>query len=76
MELKILEEKKGKMVFELIGSTHTLCNMLKTELWSSKGIKSASYVIRHPLVGHPEFIVESDKKDFEKLSETFRKEVR
>ena len=33
MEMKVIEEKKGKLVFELSGASHTICNILKKELW-------------------------------------------
>jgi DNA-directed RNA polymerase subunit L len=91
MELNVIEEKKGKMIFELVGASHTLCNILKKELWNDKHIKNAGYTIKHPLIGKPEFLVETDgedprkvvsatclriKKDFEKFSEEFKKEVK
>jgi DNA-directed RNA polymerase subunit L len=91
MEMKVLEEKKGKLVFELDGASHTICNVLKKELWKDKHIKNVGYTIRHPLVGKPEFIVETDgedprkivastcqktKKEFEKLAAEAKKEVK
>ena len=32
MEIQVIEEKKNKIVFELDGTTHTFCNLLKQEL--------------------------------------------
>ena len=60
MELKILEEKKNKLVFELKGENHTFCNALKQELWNDKHVKAAGYNIAHPLIGIPKFVVETD----------------
>jgi DNA-directed RNA polymerase subunit L len=60
MKLKILEDKKNKLVFELKGETHTFCNALKHELWNDKHIKIAGYNIAHPLIGVPKFVVETD----------------
>lgn len=60
MELKIIEEKKNKLIFELKGETHTFCNALKQELWNDKHVRAASYNIAHPLIGVPKFIVETD----------------
>jgi len=91
MEINVLEEKKGRLVFELSGSSHTICNILKKELWNDKHIKNVGYTIRHPLIGKPEFIVETDgddprkivssatqkiKKDMEKFAEDFKKEAK
>ena len=91
MEINVLEEKKGKIVFELSGASHTICNILKKELWKEKHIKNVGYTIRHPLIGKPEFIVETEgedprkivasacqriKKEFEKFGSEAKKEVK
>lgn len=90
MEMKIIEEKKGKMIFELGGASHTICNILKKELWNNKHIKNVGYLIRHPLIGKPEFIIETDgeeprkviisacqkiDKELDNFSDEFKKEV-
>ncbi len=62
MELNILEDKKKRLVFELKGEKHTLCNALRDELWNDKAVKAAAYNISHPLVGIPKFVVETDGK--------------
>jgi DNA-directed RNA polymerase subunit L len=67
MEIKVIEEKKGRMIFELNGVSHTICNLLKKELWSNKHIKNVGYTIKHPLVGKPEFTVETDGEDSKKI---------
>ncbi|MBR9691521.1 DNA-directed RNA polymerase subunit L [Candidatus Woesearchaeota archaeon] len=66
MKLKVLEEKKNKMVFELKGESHTFCNALKQELWNDKHVKIAGYNIAHPLIGVPKFIVETDGNESSK----------
>ncbi|MBN2458925.1 DNA-directed RNA polymerase subunit L [Candidatus Woesearchaeota archaeon] len=60
MEIKILEDNKKRLVFELIGADHTLCNSLKKELWSDSATRAASYKIEHPLIGIPKFIVDTN----------------
>lgn len=59
MELTILENKKGRMVFELHGADHTICNALRDELWNDKTVTVATYAIEHPLKAIPKFIVEA-----------------
>ncbi|MCK5283356.1 MAG: DNA-directed RNA polymerase subunit L [Nanoarchaeota archaeon] len=88
MEINVIEEKKGKIIFELNGVSHTICNILKNELWKDKHIKEVGYTIRHPLVGKPEFTIETDgedprkivastcqkiEKEFDKFSSEFKK---
>jgi DNA-directed RNA polymerase subunit L len=60
MEINVLEDKPKKMIFELKGETHTLCNALREELWNDKAITVSAYNISHPLVGVPKFIIETD----------------
>lgn len=62
MELNILEDKKKRLVFELKGEGHTLCNSLREELWNDKTITVSAYNINHPLVGIPKFIIETKGK--------------
>lgn len=92
MEIKILEDKKNKIIFESEGLGHTFCNVLKKELWNDGHVKVATYSVRHPLVSNPKMIVETDgsltaknallaavqrlKKASEKFKKEFSKEVR
>jgi len=59
MEFKVTSEDKHKITFELIGETHTFCNALKTELQQIKGVDIATYRINHPLLGVPQFQIET-----------------
>lgn len=63
MEIKVLESAKKRLVFELKGADHTICNVLKTELWKDKDIDVATYSIEHPLIGIPRIIVETKSGD-------------
>lgn len=60
MEINILEDKAKKLVFEIKGEDHTLCNALREELWNDKAITVSAYNIDHPLVGIPKFFVETN----------------
>ena len=87
MEIKVLEDKKNRFVFEVDGLGHTLINILKTELWNDNNIKVATYSLKHPQIGKPKFILETDGNAsprvaltsaigrLKKLSEKFKKEV-
>lgn len=92
MELNIIEETPKRLVFEIKGESHTFCNSLKNELWKNAHVKIASYLIKHPLIGIPKFILETDgnikprkalldasealKRDTEKLRAQFKKEIK
>ena len=63
MEIKILDDKKNKLIIEVKGADHTLCNSLKAELWNDKHVKIATYSIRHPQISVPQMIVETDGEE-------------
>ena len=59
MKFNVIQESKNKLIFTLEGETHTFCNLLKEELRRIKEVKIATYSIDHPLVGKPEFQIET-----------------
>ena len=63
MEIKILDDKKNKLMIEVKGTDHTLCNAIKTELWEDKHVKTATYSIRHPQISVPQMIIETDGEE-------------
>ncbi|MBR9702679.1 DNA-directed RNA polymerase subunit L, partial [Candidatus Woesearchaeota archaeon] len=63
MEINVLEKKKNRLVFEIKGADHTLCNALKDELWNDKDVSAAAYSIDHPMKAVPKFIIETKKND-------------
>ena len=60
MEIKILEQSKNKLEFELIGEDHTFCNLFKDALNEDSTVKVATYKIEHPLISSPAFLIEAD----------------
>ena len=86
MEFEVLEETKTKLVFKLKDETHTFCNLLKDELYNTKGVVVATYKIDHPLIGVPEFLIETKGteprtvlkealKNIKRKAEEFKKEA-
>lgn len=90
MNIKIIEDKKNRLIFE-VDATHTLCNLLKDELYNDDSVKIASYTIEHPLIGKPQMIIETSgedvrsvlldavqrlKKYYEKLEKELEKELK
>lgn len=63
MEVRILENKKSRLRFALKGEGHMLANLLRTELWKQKDVKTAAYAIKHPLLAIPEMLVETSSGD-------------
>ncbi len=86
MKFNVLEETKNRLVFTLEGETHTFCNALKEALQHTKGVTIATYKIDHPLIGIPEFLIETKDveprkalkaalKDLKKHADEFQKEA-
>lgn len=59
MKVDIKEESKDKLLFNIDGEDHTLCNLLVKKLNENKDVIRATYSIDHPLVGIPEVMVEA-----------------
>ena len=88
MEMNVLEDKKGRLVFEIDNMGHTYLNLLKSELWNDDHVKAATYSIRHLEISKPKFILETDGDEspkaalngavnrLKKLSEKFRNEIK
>jgi DNA-directed RNA polymerase subunit L len=61
MEIHIIESSKNKLVFDLKGEGHALCNAVKKELWNDSDVNISGYHIEHPQVGVPRITVETKK---------------
>lgn len=63
MELNVTEKKKNRLVFEIKGEDHTLCNALKDELAADSDVKLVGYNVEHPEIGIPVFVLETKSKE-------------
>ena len=68
MEIMIIDDKKNKLIIEIKGVDHTLCNTIKSELWADKHMKVGTYSIRHPQISVPQMIVETDGEETPKMA--------
>jgi len=76
MEIKIIEDSKNKLVFDIKGESHGFCNMLKDELWNNKAVKVAAYKIDHPLIGIPRFVLETSGEEPRKVLDSAVKKLK
>ena len=67
MELKVLEQNKSRLKFELKGEDHGFCNVLKKELWNDKNVDISGYYVEHSLVSAPVFTVQVKSGDPKKV---------
>ncbi|MBI4144315.1 DNA-directed RNA polymerase subunit L [Candidatus Woesearchaeota archaeon] len=74
--LKVIEEKKNRIVFDLEGETRTLANALKQELEQDSHVKNTGYNVSHPLIHTPRFVIETDGEDPKKILKDSVKRLR
>lgn len=61
MEIQLLKEDKDLIELKIIGEGHTLCNVLRNQLWDSEDTSIVSYNLKHPLVSSPVFVLKVKK---------------
>ena len=58
MELRLVSKTDKRMEIEVIGENDTLLNLLKQRLLQDANVETATYIIGHPYLDTPKFIVE------------------
>lgn len=83
MEIKVIDNKKNVLEFEVIGEK-TILNPLKYKLLENKKVASVDWRIDHPLLANPRFYLKTKEgtpktillkalRDLKKDSSTLRK---
>jgi DNA-directed RNA polymerase subunit L len=67
MEIKVLENEKNRLHFELVGKTHTLANFITKELWNDSDVIVSGYNLKHPETANVSILIETKKKDPKKV---------
>ena len=63
MEIKILEDKKNELEFEIADWDSTIAEIIIDRLNSYKEVEFAAYKIEHPLIHGPKFYIKSKSKE-------------
>ena len=48
--MKVIEEQPEKLVLEITGESHTICNILRKRLMDYDEVDAAAYDITHPFL--------------------------
>ena len=67
MEIKVLENEKTVLKFELIGRSHTVANVVTKELWNDSDVEVSGYNVLHPQTANAVVFLETKKKDAKKV---------
>jgi DNA-directed RNA polymerase subunit L len=57
MKIKVLNKSEKELRIEIVGESHTFCNILQHTLLKDKHIDYAGYRIPHPLISNPIFYI-------------------
>jgi len=63
MNLKILSKTDDELVMEFDGESHTILNLLRTELLADGRVKMATYDRKFPVMDNPVFRLKTDGSD-------------
>jgi DNA-directed RNA polymerase subunit L len=63
VNLKILKKSEDEIRIEFEGESHTLLNLLRTELLADKRVKLATYDTKFPIMDNPIFRLKTDGSD-------------
>lgn len=76
MELRLVNKTATKLEIEVIGENDTLLNLLKQKLLQDPSVETATYVMGHPYLDNPLFVVETKSGKPEQALKTAAKDLR
>lgn len=59
MEMRLVSKTDKKMEIEVIGENDTLLNLLKQRLLTDPSVETATYIMGHPYLDNPLFVIET-----------------
>jgi DNA-directed RNA polymerase subunit L len=76
MEMRLVSKTGNKIEVEFIGENDTLLNLLKQRLLLDPTVESATYIMGHPYLDNPLFIVETKNGKPDAAMKNAAKELR
>ena len=76
MEMRLVNKTDKRMEIEFIGENDTLLNLLKHKLLQDPSVDTATYVMGHPYLNNPTFILEMKSGKADQALKTAAKELR
>lgn len=76
MELRLVNRTNTKLELEVIGENDTLLNLLKQKLLEDPSVETATYVMGHPYLDNPLFVVETKTGKPDAALKTAAKDLR
>lgn len=76
MELRLVSKTNTKMEVEIIGENDTLLNLLKQRCLADPAVETASYIMGHPYLDNPLFVLEVKSGKPEQVLKNAAKDLR
>lgn len=76
MEMRLVNKNGNRLEIEFIGENDTLLNLLKQRLLADPTVESATYIMGHPYLDNPTFILETKSGKPEAALKNAAKELR
>jgi DNA-directed RNA polymerase subunit L len=76
MELRLVNKTANKLEIEFIGENDTLLNILKQKLLADPNVETATYIMGHPYLDNPTFVVETKNGKPDQALKNAAKELR
>ena len=76
MELRLVSKTDKKMEIEFIGENDTLLNLLKQRLLEDAAVETATYIMGHPYLDNPLFVLEMKNGKAEAALKNAAKDLR
>ena len=76
MELRLVNKTANRLEIEVIGENDTLLNLLKQKLLADPAVETATYIMGHPYLDNPLFVVEVKNGKPEQALKNAAKELR
>ena len=59
MEMRLVSKTNNRLEIEFIGENDTLLNLLKQRLLTDPAVEIATYIMGHPYLDNPTFVLET-----------------
>lgn len=76
MEMRLVNRTNNRLEIEFIGENDTLLNLLKQRLLQDPAVESATYIMGHPYLDNPTFVLETKSGKPDQALKTAAKDLR
>jgi len=76
MEMRLVNKTTNRLEIEFIGENDTLLNLLKQKLLADPAVETATYIMGHPYLDNPTFVLETKNGKPEQALKNAAKDLR